>query len=75
MADTDTKEAILIDPVIDLAERDATICKDLGLKLLYASKLDHLIFTNIQMQYANGYVPWFKDAKNMYHIRLLINSD
>ena len=38
MADTDTKEAILIDPVIDLAERDAAICKDLGLKLLFASK-------------------------------------
>ena len=38
MADTDTKDAILIDPVIDLAERDAAICKDLGLKLLFASK-------------------------------------
>ena len=38
LADTDTKEAILIDPVIDLAERDAAICKDLGLKLMYASK-------------------------------------
>ena len=41
MADTDTKEAILIDPVIDLAERDAAICKDLGLKLLFASKYLH----------------------------------
>ena len=50
MADTDTKEAILIDPVIDLAERDAAICKDLGLKLLFASKylhwLKYLIFLN-----------------------------
>ena len=40
LADTDTKEAILIDPVIDLAERDAAICKDLGLKLVYASKFN-----------------------------------
>ena len=40
LADTDTKEAILIDPVIDLAERDAAVCKDLGLKLKYASKFN-----------------------------------
>ena len=38
LADTDTKEAILIDPVIDLAERDATTVKDLGLNLIYARK-------------------------------------
>ena len=38
LADVNTKEAILIDPVIDLAERDAEILKDLGLKLLYASE-------------------------------------
>jgi hypothetical protein len=41
LADTDTKEAILIDPVIDLAERDAVICKDLGLKV---SKFQKQIF-------------------------------
>ena len=28
----------MIDPVIDLAERDAEIIKDLGLKLLYSGK-------------------------------------
>ena len=38
LADTDSKEAIVIDPVIDLAERDAEIIKDLGLNLLYAGK-------------------------------------
>ena len=38
LADADTKEAVLIDPVIDLAERDAELIKDLGLNLLYASK-------------------------------------
>ena len=34
----ETKEAVLIDPVIDLAERDAEVVKDLGLNLIYASK-------------------------------------
>ena len=38
LADVDTKEAVLIDPVIDLAERDAELVKDLGLDLLYASE-------------------------------------
>ena len=38
LADTESKEAIVIDPVIDLAERDAEIIKDLGLNLLYARK-------------------------------------
>ena len=38
LADVNSKEAILIDPVIDLAERDAEVLKDLGYKLLYASK-------------------------------------
>merc|ERR1712223_227298 len=51
MADTDTKEAILIDPVIDLAERDAAICKDLGLKLLFAINThmhaDHITGTGL----------------------------
>jgi sulfur dioxygenase len=38
LADTESKEAILIDPVIDLAERDAQAIKDLGLTLKFASK-------------------------------------
>ena len=42
LADVDTKEAVLIDPVIDLAERDAELVKDLGLNLLYASKYIHI---------------------------------
>jgi len=36
LADPDTKDAVLIDPVYELAERDASIVKDLGLKLIYA---------------------------------------
>ncbi|ELU18384.1 hypothetical protein CAPTEDRAFT_163196 [Capitella teleta] len=35
LADPDTKEAVLIDPVIELVERDTSLIKDLGLKLLY----------------------------------------
>ena len=43
LADTKTKEAVLIDPVIDLAERDAALIKDLGLKLKYACNYRHNI--------------------------------
>ncbi|XP_078572206.1 uncharacterized protein LOC144859426 [Branchiostoma floridae x Branchiostoma japonicum] len=35
LADKDTKEAVLIDPVIDTAERDAKLVSELGLKLVY----------------------------------------
>ena len=38
LADTKTKEAVLIDPVIELAERDANSLNDLGLNLKYCSK-------------------------------------
>jgi len=38
LADTTTKEAVLIDPVLELAERDAQLIKDLGLTLKYTSK-------------------------------------
>jgi len=55
LADTDTKEAILIDPVIDLAERDAEIIIDLGLKLLYSVNThvhaDHITGTGLLKKY------------------------
>merc|ERR1712241_671379 len=35
LADQVSKEAVLIDPVIELAERDASLVKDLGLQLKY----------------------------------------
>jgi sulfur dioxygenase len=35
LADTETKEAILIDPVIETAERDAKLITELGLTLVY----------------------------------------
>jgi len=58
LADTDTKEAILIDPVIDLAERDAAICKDLGLKLLFAINThmhaDHITGTGLLKKLVPG---------------------
>lgn len=38
VADPDTREAILIDPVIETVPRDSKIVKDLGLNLKYASK-------------------------------------
>ena len=39
LGDPDTKECILIDPVIETAERDAKIVKDMGLKLLYGGNV------------------------------------
>ncbi|XP_067679859.1 persulfide dioxygenase ETHE1, mitochondrial-like [Haliotis asinina] len=36
LADTTTNEAVLIDPVIEMVERDCQIVKDLGLNLVYA---------------------------------------
>lgn len=39
LADINNKTAILIDPVIEWAERDKTIIEELGLTLKYASKL------------------------------------
>uniref|UniRef100_A0A6T8PRG9 persulfide dioxygenase n=2 Tax=Hemiselmis andersenii TaxID=464988 RepID=A0A6T8PRG9_HEMAN len=36
LADEKTREGILIDPVVETAERDAALCKDLGVKLTYA---------------------------------------
>lgn len=38
LADILKREAVLIDPVVDLAERDAKLIRELGLKLKYASK-------------------------------------
>jgi len=46
LADLTTKEALIIDPVIETAERDAKLIKDLGLTLKYASiktKYIHLL--------------------------------
>jgi len=45
LADTTTKEAVLIDPVLELAERDAQLINDLGLTLKYGSKLKLLDFS------------------------------
>ncbi|CAN7982580.1 unnamed protein product [Ixodes hexagonus] len=36
LADLDTKQALLIDPVIDQVDRDAKLLSELGLKLVYA---------------------------------------
>jgi len=36
LADMETREAILIDPVIELAQRDAKLIKELGFTLKYS---------------------------------------
>jgi len=38
LADAKTKDAIIIDPVIEQVERDVRLVQDMGLNLLYARK-------------------------------------
>ncbi|XP_028678692.1 persulfide dioxygenase ETHE1, mitochondrial [Erpetoichthys calabaricus] len=51
LADVKTKEAVLIDPVLETAERDAQLVKELGLKLKYAANThchaDHITGTGL----------------------------
>nr|XP_033770536.1 persulfide dioxygenase ETHE1, mitochondrial [Geotrypetes seraphini] len=51
LADAESKEAVLIDPVLDTAARDAKLVKDLGLNVLYAANThchaDHITGTGI----------------------------
>lgn len=51
LGDASTKEAVLIDPVIELAERDAQLVKDMGLNLTYVMNThvhaDHITGTGL----------------------------
>ncbi|KAG2471142.1 ETHE1 dioxygenase, partial [Polypterus senegalus] len=51
LADVKTKEAVLIDPVLEMAERDANLVQELGLKLKYAANThchaDHITGTGL----------------------------
>lgn len=38
LGDRESREAVLIDPVLETAHRDAQLIKELGLRLLYAGK-------------------------------------
>lgn len=38
LADPESKDAVLVDPVIELAERDAKLVSEMGLNLKYVSK-------------------------------------
>ncbi|XP_067318387.1 persulfide dioxygenase ETHE1, mitochondrial-like [Anolis sagrei] len=51
LADVTTKEAVLIDPVLETAKRDSTLVKQLGLNLIYAVNThchaDHITGTGL----------------------------
>uniref|UniRef100_A0A8D0BEX9 Persulfide dioxygenase ETHE1, mitochondrial n=1 Tax=Salvator merianae TaxID=96440 RepID=A0A8D0BEX9_SALMN len=51
LADVKTKEAVLIDPVLETAKRDSTLVKQLGLNLIYAANThchaDHITGTGL----------------------------
>ncbi|KAM8927250.1 persulfide dioxygenase ETHE1, mitochondrial [Pelodytes ibericus] len=51
LADQKTKEAVLIDPVLETANRDAKLIKDLGLNMIYAANThchaDHITGTGV----------------------------
>uniref|UniRef100_A0A670YT98 Persulfide dioxygenase ETHE1, mitochondrial n=1 Tax=Pseudonaja textilis TaxID=8673 RepID=A0A670YT98_PSETE len=58
LADVKTKEAVLIDPVLETAKRDSTLVKQLGLNLLYAVNThchaDHISGTGLLKQLLPG---------------------
>ncbi|XP_053123569.1 persulfide dioxygenase ETHE1, mitochondrial [Hemicordylus capensis] len=58
LADTKTKEAVLIDPVLETAKRDSMLVKQLGLNLLFAVNThchaDHITGTGLLKQLLPG---------------------
>jgi len=58
LADTETSEAVIIDPVVELAERDAQTVKELGLKLKYCINThvhaDHITGTGLLKKLVPG---------------------
>jgi len=58
LADTTTKEAVVIDPVVELAERDAQIINELGLTLKYCINThvhaDHITGTGLLKKLVPG---------------------
>lgn len=59
LADLTTKEAVLIDPVLELAKRDSQLINELGLQLKYASKYTQLYDVNILNRFENVVVVSF----------------
>ena len=47
LADAKTKDAVIIDPVIEQVERDVRLVQDMGLNLLYACEFNWSLVTDL----------------------------
>ena len=55
LGDPVSKEAVLIDPVKEMVDRDLAVVNDLGLKLKYAIKHAHLMDADFLLRHADGW--------------------
>lgn len=61
LADLTTKEAVIIDPVLEHAKRDAQLANELGFQLKYASKSEWGSITiNFEVMASKMRVSWVK---------------
>lgn len=79
LADTETKEAVLIDPVVEHGKRDAQLIKDLGLTLKYAMNThmhaDHITGTGYLKQLLPGTLSVISEASGAKADRHLSDNE
>lgn len=79
LADLETKEAVIIDPVLEQAKRDAQLIKDLGFKLKYAMNThmhaDHITGTGWLKQLLPGSESVIAKASGAKADKYLVEGD
>lgn len=79
LADANSKEAILIDPVLEQAKRDAQLVQELGLKLTYALNThmhaDHITGTGYLKQLLPGTISVISEASGAKADKLLKDNE